>query len=264
MSVLMHISPTLIDKFQGWQESESSWDEYYGQADSPAYTLAEWDEKLEKDLIDACNGVFTPAGRAADLGTCLNEALDCVLLRVPSTRDDVKLSSADGSITAVMGANTFLFHSDDIKNLKSYVEGCTPQALVDATIDTCYGKVQLYGYPDYFKADTVIDLKSTSRYEGGKFRDKWQRYIYPYILNQRGLIPDYKQFTFLVCKLSGETQANPFIEMQLYNETYTDPLASFEEIIRGQLERFIEWFLEGRRQNIINDRLMGERQSKSK
>ena len=123
MSVLMHISPTLLDKFQGWQESESSWDEYYGQAEDPTCTLAQWDVKLEKDLIDACNGVFTPAGRAADLGTCLNEALDCVLIHVPSTRDDVKLSSADGTITAVMGANTFLFHADDIKNLKSYVEG---------------------------------------------------------------------------------------------------------------------------------------------
>lgn len=264
MDVLLHLSPTLLDKFQGWQESEKSWEEYYGQADEPAYSLSEWDEKLEKELIDACNGVVTPAGRAADLGTCLNEALDCVLLNVPSTRDDVKLRSSNGSITAIIGENKFLFHSDDIKNLKSYVDGCTPQAFVDASIDTSYGKVQLYGFPDYFKSDVVIDLKSTSRYEGGKFRDKWQRYIYPYILNQNGLIPDYRQFTFLVCKCSGETKENPFIEMQLYNETYTDPLASFEDIIRGQLERFIEWFLEGRRKNLINDRLMGKRQSNNK
>ena len=262
MAVLMHLSPTLLDKFQAWQESESSWDEYYGQADSPAYSMAEWDEKLEKDLIDACNGVQQPSSRPADLGTCLNEALDCVLLKQASTRDDVKLSSKDGAITAVKEPYTFLFHTEDIINLKSHVLGCTPQILVSANIETCYGTVQLYGYPDYFKSDEVIDLKSTSRYEGGKFRDKWQRFIYPYILDKLGLINDYKQFTFLVCKCSGVTQANPFVEMQLYNETYTDPLASFEDRIRGQVERFIEWFNEYHSKGIINDRLMGERNSK--
>lgn len=258
----MHMSPTLLDKFQAWQESESSWEEYYGQAESPSLSMAEWDEKLENDLIDACNGVVTPSSRAADLGTCLNEALDCVLLHQASTRDDVKLSSNDGIISAVKEPNTFLFHSDDVVNLKSHVLGCQPQILVSANIETCYGTVQLYGYPDYFKSDEVIDLKTTSRYEGGKFREKWQRYIYPYILNQLGMIDDYKQFTFLVCKVSGETKDNPFVELQLYNETYTDPLASFEDRIRGQVERFIEWFDDYHTKGIINDRLMGERINK--
>ena len=259
MGVLMHISPTLLDKWQAWQESENSWEEYYGQAEEPAYTLAQWDEKLERDLVDACNGVVTPSSRAADLGTCLNEALDCILLKVSSTRDDVKLSSHDGAITAVKDPNTFLFHVDDVVNLKSYVKDMTPQMLVSAEIETAHGTVQLYGYPDYFGGDTVIDLKTTSRYEGGKFRDKWQRYVYPYILDKLDLLDGYRQFEFLVCKVTDANQNNPFVEMQLYHEVYTDPLGGFENIIRGQVERFTEWFMECREKGIVGDRLIGER-----
>lgn len=258
-NVLLHVSPTMLDKFQAWLESESSWEDYYGQSDEPKFSISEWDEKLEQDIIDACNGVETPSSRAADLGTCLNEALDCVLLNKASTRDDVKLTSDNDTVTAVIGENNFLFHKSDIINLKSYVSSCTPQSFVSAIIDTAYGPVQLYGYPDYFKADTVIDLKTTSRYESGKYRDKWQRYVYPYILDKNGLIPDYKQFDFLVCKVSGDNSYNPFVELQLYTETYTDPLPSFEQHIRCIVERFIEWFTQKYEQGIVNDRLLGER-----
>lgn len=259
MSILMHLSPSILDKFQDWLGSETLWEEYYGQSEEPKLSLAEWDEKLEQDLIDACNGVETPSSRAADLGTCLNEALDCILLGLASTRDDVVLSSTVGEIHAKKGENEFIFHTSDVVNLKSYVETCTPQRLVSATIKTCYGDVQLYGYPDYFKSSVVIDLKTTSRYEAGKYRDKWQRFVYPYILDKQGLIDDYKAFLFLVCKVSGDNQNNPYVELQLYTETYTDPLASFEDRIRGQVERFTEWFMECRRKGLVNDRLIGER-----
>lgn len=262
MSVMLHVSPSLLDKFQDWQGSETSWEEYYGQSEEPKLSLTEWDEKLEQELIDACNGVEKPSSRAADLGTCLNEALDCILLGQPSTREDVVLSSTVGEIHAKKGENEFIFHTTDVVNLKSYVESCAPQKLVSACIETCYGTVQLYGYPDYFnynKGNVVIDLKTTSRYEAGKYRDKWQRFVYPYILDKQGLLDDYKAFLFLVCKVTGDNQYNPCVELQLFSEMYTDPLASFESRIRGQVERFTEWFMECRRKGIVNDRLIGER-----
>lgn len=262
MNVLLHISPSVLDKFQAWLESESSWEEYYGQSDNPMFSLAEWDQKLEQELIDACNGVQTPSTRAANLGTCLNEALDCLLLGVKSTRDDVHLESTLGEIHAKKDDDTFLFHTSDVINLKSYVENSTPQRLVSATIKTDYGDVQLYGYPDYFTAKDVIDLKTTGRYEAGKFRDKWQRYIYPYILDKNRLVPEYRSFIFLVCKVTGDNKYNPMTELELYTETYTDPLASFEIIIRNQVERFIEWWMQKSKEGIVNSYLKGERINK--
>lgn len=262
MSILLHVSPSVLDKFQAWLESESSWEEYYGQSENPPFSLAEWDQKLEQELVDACNGVQSPSTRAANLGTCLNEALDCILLGVSSTREDVQLESSVGEIHAKKDLDSFRFHTTDVINLKSYVENCTPQKLVSATINTDYGEVQLYGYPDYFTSAVVTDLKTTSRYEGGKFRDKWQRYVYPYILDKNGLIPDYKNFTFLVCKVSGDNKYNPFVELELFKETYTDPLASFESIIRGHVERFIEWWMHKSKEGVVNSYLKGERTNK--
>lgn len=258
----MHISPTLLDKYQDWQESEISWENYYGKNEDPSVSLAEWDEKLEQQLIDACNGVETPSSRPADLGTCLNEAVDCILLDVPSTRDDVKLSSEIIlTIVAEKGNNKFYFHKEDVVNLASYVEDCKAQEFVSTFIDTKYGTIQLYGYPDYYNDTIVTDLKTTSYYESGKFYDKWQRYIYPYILSKSGKIKNYKAFEFLVCKVSGETAQNPYVELTLYKETYTDPLASFETHIRTGLERFYEWFIDYHKKGIINNRLLGLREN---
>ena len=59
--------------------------------------------------------------------------------------------------------------------------------------------------------------------------------------------------------MTDANQSNPFVEMQLYHEVYTDPLGGFENIIRGQVERFTEWFMESREKGIVGDRLIGER-----
>lgn len=265
---ILHISPTLLDKFQAWQESECLWNEYYGQSESPAYSLQDWDAKLEQELIDACNGVETESSRAADLGTCLNEAVDCILLRTSSTRGDVFLSSGhDGKndlgecVFAVKGENRFMFHAQDVRNLATHFAGCVPQDYVTADIDTQYGKVQLYGYPDYYNPSTgeVIDLKTTRRYEWGKFRYKWQRLVYPYILRKSGRLATYKDFTFAVCKVSGDNDYNHWTELEMVRETYTDPVEGMGAVIRWAVERFCEWYEIQRKNGTCNDRLLGRR-----
>lgn len=263
MSAFLHVSPSVLDKYQAWMDAENSWEDYYGDQETPSVSITDWEKKLEDELIDACNGVETPSSRAADLGTCLNEAVDCVLLNMPCQREDIKIwqTDVDGNRSLVIEKtpNTFMFHPDDVEALATHVKGCTPQKMVSAYLSTNYGVVQLYGYPDYFDNTRVIDLKTTSRYDYGKFRYKWQRYVYPYILDRNGLIPDYERFDFLVCKVTGDTKRNPFVELQLYYETYTDPLPPFEEKIRTFVESFCSWFTRKHEAGIVNEKLLGNR-----
>lgn len=257
-----HISPTLLDKFQAWQESESSWEEYYGSSEEPSVTLDEWDIRLENDLIAAVNGDKMPPSEAADLGTCLNEIVDCIVLGEGKTRDDVEISLEGGDgIKARKGENEYLFHKEDMRNLASWLKGYVPQEYASAEIETYYGKVQLYGYPDYYSREegVVIDLKSTKRYEAGKFRYKWQRYIYPYILTKSGKMDMYMMFRFMVCKVSGGNTRNPWVELEMVNEDYTDPIMGMEDAIRGTVEQFIRWYRMAMEKGLCTDRLVGER-----
>lgn len=266
--VKYHVSPTVLDRFQAWQESESSWDMLYGDSEDPKYTLAEWDEKLEQELIDAVNGVEGEVSRSADLGTCLNEIVDCIILNRQSTRDDVFLQSMDVAVgdgafercvVAVKGENKFMFHRDDVVNLASWVKGYVPQDYVSAPIGTRYGEVELYGYPDYYAGSVCVDLKTTRRYEFGKFRYKWQRYVYPYILERSGKMDECVRFDFLVCVVGGDNGRNPFVELTMYRETYTDTVKEMESDIVGVCERFVEWYECAMEAGVCGGRLVGER-----
>ena len=46
---------------------------------------------------------------------------------------------------------------------------------MSAVIPTRYGDVELYGYIDELVRDTVYDIKTTSKYDFGKYEHGWQR-----------------------------------------------------------------------------------------
>lgn len=269
--IVAHVSPSILDKYLSMLDADYSWDKYYGMSDEPAITQDDWRDKLYNELVDAVNVVVTPSTPAADLGTCLNEALDCILLGKRSTRDDVVLSSGqaghDGTLDlgecvfAVKGENKFMFHREDVVNLATHVKGMIPQDFVSANLQTEMGQIQLYGYPDYYdpKSGVVVDLKTTKNYESGKYDRYMQRYVYPYILTQSGKMEKYKHFNFLVCKVTGNSRYNPFVELELFNETYTDPLIRLTPWLEGVVLGFMMWYEGMMKKGLCNDRLCGER-----
>lgn len=128
------------------------------------------------------------------------------------------------------------FPFDDAKEFADYYDGALCQQLCKGTIDTAYGKVELYGYIDYLLPFKVCDLKTTKNYGGmGSFRHHWQHRVYPMCLHQMGC--DVDTFEYNILKWGTETKpGESFTESYNFNPAIDVP--SIREICE-QLIRFI-------------------------
>ena len=69
---------TLLDSFQNYLDRAELYQKYYCFSETPPYTEVEWDEKMERELIDKINRVPFES-EAADKGTAFNEVVDCIV-----------------------------------------------------------------------------------------------------------------------------------------------------------------------------------------
>jgi len=125
-----------------------------------------------------------------------------------------------------------------------YFKGAASQVFCQGTIQTRYGLVELYGYIDELVEDAVYDIKTTSRYELGKYSKGWQRHVYPYCLVQSGVPVIGFEYTV--------TDFN-----NCYQEWYDFHYEASEQLIRAHCERLIE-FLESRRDKITDKKIFNE------
>ncbi len=251
--------PTLLDKFQSLldyeQEAEQPWNIVSESAKSkgkyPDKEVGDYiltpDEialQLEVELIDTVNRCeYGGPMPAADRGSCLNEIVDCMVMNLKSTRDDIvieRIKDYEGGNTiglkATMNGADYNFDAQLCRTLAKYFKGSVCQYQATGTIDTKYGEVALYGYIDYWQRDRVLDLKTTSYYQFGKYEQKWQRYIYPYCLTQEGY--EISEMEFSVVQL---TKVGELIGGLFYPEVYSYRHDVATEAIRQMCERFIEW-----------------------
>ena len=214
------LTPSLLNKFQDYLDSDRLWEQFYGGSEDPAMSIDEYTAKCEQELLDACNRVsFT--SEAASRGTALNEIIDCILMhRKP--REDMEvhklIRDENGIITpcpekmipersmivcleAILEGFKFCFDINLIDTLSDYFFSSICQHRCEATIDTKYGPVILYGDADYIRRDVIYDLKTTSRYEFGKFSTGWQKHLYPYCLIESGDITEVSGFEYTVVPL---------------------------------------------------------------
>lgn len=174
---------TLLDAFLRYQASES--------------------ENAEQEFIDKINRV--PITDEKDLermakGTALNNLVDKQVI-------NQTFSEAE-TISEIVDNQTFTFDSRIVNTLGDKLQGATPQVYTQ-TIIRCNGNdVLVYGYIDYVLANKVIDLKTTSTYELGKYKDSMQMHLYPIALfNEENIVTD--EFEFLVTDFK-----------EIYSETY--------------------------------------------
>ena len=273
-------TPSLLDAFQQYLDSEQLYEKFYGRTEEPSLTYQEYEEKQFKELIDKINRVPFES-EAADKGSCLNEVIDCIVLGVKSTREDIEISSkthylkrdvsglvdpADGKviggdvdeylipcphIEAKKGDNVFMFDIPFCKRIGEYFKDSLCQIYVEAPIETKYGTVLLYGYPDYVRGDMVYDLKTTSKYEFGKYSKYWQQHVYPYALIESGQCTNISAFEFSAFLMKGGTSKNPLIYGDFYPEVYTYSHQRSKEALRGICERFHEFLINN--QSLIQD-----------
>ena len=247
------IYPSLLDGFQGLLDSDKNWDKFYGSSENPSISPAEYEEKVERELIDKINRVpFT--SEAASKGTAFNEIVDCIILRVPATRDDCEIhSNKEGYITAKIDGFEFHYSTELAKKMADLYEDAIPQYRLSAMLPTKYGLVELYGYADYLLYDSVHDLKTTSQYEFGKFEDHWQRYAYPYCLVESGDYEEVCDFTFDVLKWKA---ADGILDADYYKETYLYDHNQATAKLTLICEKFIAW-LELHRSEITDKKIFG-------
>lgn len=268
MEYVARIYPSVLNKFQDYLDADLKVEEDWNITPEGDYRMTddEMHDKLLQELIDTINRVDKEPTEAADAGTCLNEAIDRMLLNSATGREDVTLRTSRTFITskgeeleipcivAQMDDFTFQFDIALCRKLASILKGYIPQYRCSAAIETSRGKVELYGDVDYIGDGHVVDLKSTSMYSVGKYASNWQKELYTYCLLHSGDMTSVKDFTFLIAKWVKRV-GTPW-SAELFEETYTLRPDRVEADLRSIVERFLE-FLDIHRDKITNKKIFG-------
>lgn len=289
--------PTLLDKFQTfldttaedyfYQDEDGKWHKNYSEAeDAFHYSQEEVDALLKQELLDAINRVPHEPSEPASKGTALNEIVDCIIHNRKSDNKNIIIKSLKGidvkrefgctdevgkpvyydywfehikvpCIFAEIDGFSFYFDKDFCKSIAEYFKGSLSQVFTSATIDTEFGEVELYGYIDELRENKVFDLKTTSRYEFGKYSKYWQRHIYPYTLVESGACTEINSFEFTAYALKGGTSRTPLITGVQYAEVYQYNHEQSKMLLKNICERFCQ-FLEDNRDLITNKKIFNE------
>lgn len=150
----------------------------------------------------------------------------------------------------------FFFDKTFCLDAAEYFNDSICQYYTKGVLETSKGVVELHGYIDYLRQDSVFDCKTTKRYTFGDFQKKWQRYTYPFTLIESGMMNEVNSFEFTVYVLSGGTSRSPLITGKQYKEIYTYDHEQARMMLTQQCERLAE-FLEENREKIINEKIFG-------
>lgn len=250
--------PSLLDKFEKYLHVDREFENIFNQdRETGDYkrSFEEIEAELKQSLIDSINRIPFDS-EAADKGTAFNEIVDSLIHNRRSTTVQMKGDFKNDTITAVYNNRTFVFSYRFCCKAAEYFHGSVSQVLVKALLDTSYGLVELCGYIDELNRNKVYDIKTTGRYEFGKYEHGWQRYVYPYCLVETGLVTEIEAFEYTAYLLKGGTGKTPIITGIQYPELYKYDHEESRALLRTHSERFIE-FLETNRALITDKKIFG-------
>ena len=247
--VKYRIYPSLIDSYESYLSSEDTWLRYWGNSDTPAKTIEQFEQEQFQNLIDKINRIPMrwEDSEKADRGTAFGEIVDCVVANRKSDVMEMVSDKETGFIRATHNKRTFEFPIDICREFADYFKGAQSQVRVSAVLPTQYGNVEVYGVIDELMPTCIHDIKTTGSYEAWKFKESAQRLIYPYCLNENGC--DVRNFEFNILLIT-ERKAGNFYDS--FTEYYNYNHCSDSELLKSKVEKFIE-FLEDNR-NLITDK----------
>lgn len=244
---------TLLDAFQRYLETDEIWEKFYGKSEDPKFSYDEFADAQFTDIINRINRVpFT--NDAVEKGTAFNNIVDMLLEGQTDNGQFVLTTNEEKQTIAIkereiivdeQGNQTEHFKSERsfslpiAKEFVDYYDGGLKQFFTKATIDTCYGNVDVYGFIDYLLPFSVHDMKTTKMYSAGSYKNHWQHIVYPYCLHQNGMPID--RFEYNVTNYR-ET----FTEVYVFDEGRDVPK------LRDMCERFIAFILNNR--DLITDK----------
>ena len=252
---------TLLDAFTDYLSSDTLWEKYWGWSDNPPHTPEEFKEKQFRELIDRINRVPFDS-EAADRGTAFNEVVDCLIEHRKSDTVQVervyKMEREGGcdnfgnpmyyeeyptneviALKATYKERAFTFPIALCREFAEYYKGALTQQRVSALLPTTFGPVEVYGVIDELMPLSVHDIKTTSSYYVGKYKDHWQHIVYPYCLIQSG--SDVRLFEYNVTDFK-----------QTYTESYTFVPERDVPRLTEHCENFIRFI--GDNRNLITDK----------
>lgn len=217
---------TLLDAYQNYLNSDKVWEKYWGWSENPPHTLEEFQEEQFQSFINTLNRVPFDS-EAADRGTAFNEVVDCLIENRTSNKINVEKlyppkddkhelhTPAPYALKVEYNNREFVFPLDLCWEFARYYEGAVTQQYVEALLPTKYGAVKLYGYIDELMPDCVHDIKTTSSYSVGKYKENFQHLVYPYCLNMGGC--KVNKFEYNVVEFSGKNHTT-YTELYVYDE----------------------------------------------
>lgn len=249
------IYATLLDGFSGYMNSDLIWERYWGWSENPPHTPEEFREQQFKSFIDRINRVPLDS-EAADKGTAFNEIIDCLIENRDSDKVDIRPvyeqivtgqvdncdpdeRCADVEFTdkivayeATYNGRTFCFDVNLCREFANYYKGAVTQQLVEGFLETEFGTVRLYGYLDELMPQSVHDIKTTGSYSVGKFKDHAQHLVYPFCLQQNGIMID--MFEYNVAEINKYGKWNTYTETYQYKPERDIPILKkwVEDLIR--------------------------------
>ena len=231
---------TLLDGFQGYLDSSEIYQQYWGFSTNPKKTEEEFEIEQFNGLIDRINRIPFESEPAAK-GTAFNELIDCIIEHRKS-EDYLIVPDKQNNVFRVSNDNyDFTFPYGLSMEIANELEGAICQVRLEATIETKYGTVLLYGYVDQVMPFHHVDLKTTKKYNAQKFRKNWQHRVYPYCAIENGNQCDHFEY-----KVTNFKQV--FSEVYAFNPEIDVPA------IRNHCERFIE-FLEANKEMIHDKKI---------
>lgn len=239
--------PTLLDVFQSYLDSDVIWNKYWGRSLVPKITLNEFKENQKQKVLDTINKVKREPNILADRGTVFNEIVDC--LREKGDPEKIKFHIDNKFAYGKTNDFSFQFFLSDCNTVAEFYKSALPQVKCESYIDTNYGKVRLFGYIDELTFSKIYDIKTTQKYNMGKFCQNWQHKIYPFCLKNEGL--DLKEFVYDIVVMDDNNKI-----ISRHFETYI--IKDEEQLIRQYCERFIN-FIEENKELISNRNIFGER-----
>lgn len=280
-NVSYRIYPSMLDKFQSfvdttaedyfYQDENGDWYKNYNESTGEyRYSDSEVYELAKADFINMVNRIRSTS-EAASKGTAFNELVDALITNKKSEILETKKVYYDVNgnffksrlplnpeifklvgVEAKLDGFEFIFDIDLIKEAAGYFKDSMNQVHVSSTLMTEYGLVELYGYIDELRFNKVYDIKTTKKYEFGKYSKYWQRHVYPYCLIESGECTEIQSFEFTCYQLSGGTEKNKIITGKKFPEVYNYNHEDSKRLIKAQCERLIEFLEENR--NLITDK----------
>ena len=264
------IYPSLLDKFDAYLRADEEVESFFNiDNETGEYKRSpeEVEASLKQDLINAINRVPFDS-EEADKGTAFNAVIDCYVhneKHTPTERAaytiigdrETNIVQVTFPATELAAQRNFLFDRKWIISQAEYFKGSISQLFVSAILPTQYGDVELYGCIDELRRDVVYDIKTTSKYDFGKYERGWQRHVYPYCLIASGQVESVKAFEYTAYALKGGTSRTPLISGTRYPEYYTYNHGQTVKLLTNHVERFIE-FLEANRSLITDKKIFAE------